>query len=430
MTNEKRKLKEEQILKGRYKILGFVGGGGQAEVYLAEDDENDGRKVIVKVLVYQFYSKTAREEELSLFTQEAKIFEKINHPQVPEFYDFFEEKGENFIAEEYIEGKSLDNIIHSMPEPFSSHTILDFLSRMLDLLHLLHGQNPPILVRDIKPANIIIDKSGTPYLIDFTIAREHKPGKKDTIRMGSPGYAPPEQYRGETDPRSDIYSLGATAYQMLTHFDPASRPFALPAIEEQNPKADRGLGRIIKKAVSIDPEDRYPDALSMKAEVDKAREEMNRRKAKPVPAGSHKLAVFAAIALLVSFLLYGAAYLLNRYNEKKQAAATNAVHCFTNLTRIASALEQYAGERQGNYPGSLQELVPEYLDAIPVCPEAGIDTYSPSYRVFERTVETNGTGEKAYKKEKAFIIYCRGYYHKSAGFEKDQPRLEKGKTPE
>lgn len=418
------------MVRNKYKVLQRIGGGGQSCVYLAES-LNHSIKVVVKVLMFQSYSQKAREEELILFSREAQIFEKIRHPLLPELFDFFEEDGRHYIVEEYIEGKSLEKIIHSSLDPMGSEYVLRFLKETLELLEMLHNQEPAIIVRDIKPGNIIIDSKGNPHIIDFTIAREHIPGKGDTVRMGSPGYAPPEQYKGSTDQRSDIYSLGATAYQMITRFDPSRKPFALPGILEINKKADKDLAVLIEKATSMDPEERYQSASEMKIEVEqilKTYDGDGNKARKPLLEFRRLFPVVLSLALIFGILFF----LLQKwesYSQEKQAAIRNAGLCYRNLARISLALENYARDHNGEYPESLNRLVPDYIRKIPVCPEAGVDTYSATYKQ-SVVKETKPGGEDSDPPvtagSKGYILFCRGHNHKNAGMEPDRPRYEKG----
>ena len=423
-------LKPGDIISKKYKVLQRIGGGGQSCVYLAES-LNHSIKVVVKVLMFQSYSQKAREEELTLFSREAQIFEKIRHPLLPELFDFFEEDGRHFIVEEYIEGKSLEKIIHSSLDPMGSEFVLRFLKETLELLDMLHNQNPPIIVRDIKPGNIIIDSMGNPHVIDFTIAREHIPGKGDTVRMGSPGYAPPEQYKGSTDQRSDIYSLGATAYQMITRFDPSRKPFALPGILEINKRVDKDLAALIEKATSMDPEERFQSASEMKEEVErilKTYDGDGNKSKKPVLEFRRLFPVVLSLVLIFG-ILFSILQVWERYSQEKQASIRNAGLCYRNLARISLALDSYAKDHNGEYPESLKLLVPHYIRKIPVCPEAGVDTYSGTYRQ-SLVKETKPGGEESdppiIAGSKGYILFCRGHHHRNAGMEPDHPRYEKG----
>ncbi|MCE1245886.1 MAG: serine/threonine protein kinase [Firmicutes bacterium] len=437
------KHKPGDLLNNRYVIISRVGGGGQSVVFLAEDKENNNNKVIIKTLVFQSFSRKHREEELRLFSREAEILEKIKHPLLPELYDFFEENGTHSIAEQYIEGKSLEKCLHSTESPFDSKQVLEFLRDMLSLLEVFHNQTPPVIIRDIKPGNIIIDPENKPHIVDFSISREHKPGKGDTIRMGSPGYAPPEQYKGMTDPRSDIYALGATAYQMITRFDPAQKPFSLPDIKDLNPDASNGLAEIIRKAIAMDPENRYQTVVEMKNDVEKLltpeksaskiksagkKAEGAKAGAKAEKTGQVSAKTFLKVAVCVGLMLLGWTVfrLIERNREAKKMQMQAVLTCTSNLFEISIALENYAKNNNGEYPSNLRELVPSYLTQMPACPAAEKDTYSESYELKDAEKQSDEEKNRS-KSGKTYKIYCRGHYHQQAGIDQDRPMLEKGK---
>src|SRR5205807_6621447 len=129
-------------------------------------------------------------------------------------------------------------------------------------LHYLHTQQPAIIFRDLKPANIMQTTDGHLYLIDFGIARHFKPGQtKDTAAYGSMGYAAPEQYgRAQTTPRSDIYSLGAVLYQLLSGHDPSATPFRFPPLQSKVPTIPSGLATLITQMLELD-EDKRPASM-------------------------------------------------------------------------------------------------------------------------------------------------------------------------
>ena len=146
MKRDREPHNQGDVIKNRYRILKRIGGGGQAYVYLAEDTETN-RKAVVKVLRFQSFSKRHRDQELKLFSREAEIFGKFSHSLLPVLYDFISENGRHYIIEEYIEGKSLEAILRSNTHAMKSGEVLSFLSQMLDLLKLLHSQDPPIIVK-------------------------------------------------------------------------------------------------------------------------------------------------------------------------------------------------------------------------------------------------------------------------------------------
>src|SRR6266704_2200175 len=156
------------------------------------------------------------------FKREALLLAGLTHPNLPSIYDHFSEAGRWYLVMDFIEGETLEERLNKEPEGRLSVEEAQRIGiQLCTVLGYLHGRQPPIIFRDLKPANIMMTPDGHLYLIDFGIARHFKPGQaKDTIAFGSPGYAAPEQYgKAQTTARSDIYSLGANLHQLLTGID-------------------------------------------------------------------------------------------------------------------------------------------------------------------------------------------------------------------
>lgn len=164
---------------------------------------------------------------------------------------------------EYIKGISLEDIIKGSTGPFEEQKALHLGIQICEILCYLHNLSPePVIYRDLKPSNIIISEGDTVRLIDFGVARRYDPSKdRDTVRLGTPGYAAPEQCRknGQSVPQSDIYALGVVLHQLLTLYDPSVTPFKLPAVRKLNQKVSEELEYLIHKAINFDRRDRYID---------------------------------------------------------------------------------------------------------------------------------------------------------------------------
>jgi serine/threonine protein kinase len=217
-----------KLLAGRYELLEVVGQGGYGKVYRARDSRLAGRIVAIKeVRTDTFATKEEQRIAVSGFEQEMQLLVTLNHPNLPTIFDYWSESGASYLAMSFIDGENLQEVLEH-------GTLPDFYPlayTLCDVLAYLHRQSPPIIFRDLKPSNVMLDSSGRLYLIDFGIARFFKAGqKKDTTAIGSPGFAAPEQYgKAQTSPRSDIYSLGATLYFLATGDDPADHPFEFKA---------------------------------------------------------------------------------------------------------------------------------------------------------------------------------------------------------
>jgi len=176
-----------------------------------------------------------------------------------------------YIAMEYIEGRNLEDLVLGLQEPFHEKKVIYIGTQLCEILFYLHTLTPePVIFRDLKPGNLLITEDNTVKIIDFGVARNYDPGKDcDTVRLGTPGYAAPEQCRvkGQSTPRSDIYALGVVLHQLLTLNDPTVTPFKLPPIRKLNQNVSEQLEWIISKATNLDPRDRYLDAGLFREEM-------------------------------------------------------------------------------------------------------------------------------------------------------------------
>ncbi|MBV9615138.1 MAG: serine/threonine protein kinase, partial [Ktedonobacteraceae bacterium] len=216
------------LYNGRYKIIELQGQGGMGAVYKAQD-LHEQRVVAVKEMSQNGLSGQDLQNAILAFTREAELLANLNHHSLPCIYEQFEENGRRYLVMEFIQGITLEQYWENwrrQGKQMPIAHILDIGIQLCEVLDYLHMQQSPILFRDLKPDNCMLTLQGQVYLIDFGIARLLKPGQlKDTVALGSPGYAAPEQYRQATSPRSDIYSLGAMLHQLLTGNDPAQTPF-------------------------------------------------------------------------------------------------------------------------------------------------------------------------------------------------------------
>jgi serine/threonine protein kinase len=197
-------------------------------------------------------------QAIQRFKEEAKILWALNHPNLPTFYGFFSENQRYFLVMEYIDGYTLEGLLEQNRGPFSERRVLGWARQLCDVLEYLHSQNPPIIFRDMKPGNAMLTRDGQVKLIDFGIARLfHSTGSHDTQLLGTPGFAPPEQYgTAQTDERSDIYSLAMTLYQLLTDKLPETG-FGLRDVREDNPRISLSVARALEKAAAMEADDRY-----------------------------------------------------------------------------------------------------------------------------------------------------------------------------
>jgi serine/threonine protein kinase len=267
-NNQTGRLSPQSSLQQRYIIAGQAGRGGMGAVYVATDTRVAHRRVAIKEMSQANLSEEDLPEATARFQQEAMMLGSLSHPNLPRIYDAFSENGRSYLVMDYIEGKTLFQILkeaHGQPLPVGQ--VLLYARQLCDVLSYLHQHNPPIIFRDIKPTNIMITENGHVYLIDFGIARFFKEGQQqDTILLGSPGYAPPEQHgTAQTSPRSDIYGLGATLHYCLTGRDPyyATDRFSFPSVRSYNPQIPQELDQLLQRMLAQDERARPASALEV-----------------------------------------------------------------------------------------------------------------------------------------------------------------------
>jgi serine/threonine protein kinase len=264
-TSLGKSLKQLALLQDRYEIIGPLGQGGMSDIYLAKDIWQQGRHIVVKKLDTDLLLQSEREEAISLFRKEVEILTGLNHVNLPVILDHFSLGHREYIVMEYVGGRNLAQILDDNPEPLPEKQVIAWAKQLCEVLSYLHSQEPPIIHRNVKPSNIMLSNDNTIKLMDFGIARTFKPGKKrDTVILGTPGYSPPEQYgRGQTDPRSDIYSLGITIYVLLTKYDPEKSEFNLPSLRSLNPTVSPQTEASIHTAIQYRPQARFQSVAEM-----------------------------------------------------------------------------------------------------------------------------------------------------------------------
>ncbi|HPZ06536.1 MAG TPA: pectinesterase family protein [Candidatus Eremiobacteraeota bacterium] len=254
------------IIGSRYEIQKKIGSGGMAAIYKAYDIRLGNRIVAVKEMSVSDITKEKEKQSIfEAFKREAEILAKLNHPNLPGVSDYFSDMNKQYLVMDFIDGMTLAELLEKTEGFLEEDRVINWGIQLCNVLNYLHSQTPPIIFRDLKPGNIMLDENDKIKLIDFGIARLFKKGKtSDTICMGTPGYAPPEQYgKGQTDARSDIYSLGATLHHLLTLHDPGDIPFKFDPIREINPSVSKAMENIIIRAVEMDIDKRWPTVSEM-----------------------------------------------------------------------------------------------------------------------------------------------------------------------
>jgi eukaryotic-like serine/threonine-protein kinase len=256
------------ILEHRYEIQRVIGQGGMSTVYAARDlrFSHVERLCAIKEMIDRARDNQTRILRLANFEREASLLATLSHPAIPKIYDYFSENGPIYLVLEFVDGQDLEHYISQAVEPVPETILIDWASQILDVLSYLHEHQPePIVFRDMKPSNIMLRSDGSISLIDFGIARTFQPLQRGTM-IGTEGYAPPEQYRGISEPRGDVYAMGATLHHLATKSDPRTEPpftFAQRLPRELNPSLSEEFERTILRAVAYSAADRFPSAAAM-----------------------------------------------------------------------------------------------------------------------------------------------------------------------
>ncbi|MBK8811238.1 MAG: protein kinase [Acidobacteria bacterium] len=271
-------LDEGTLLNNRYEIVRKIGGGGMGAVYLANDRNLGGVLRAVKEMVQSYIESEQQEKAVADFQREAMILTNLEHPAIPTIYDYFfdETEGRFYLVMKYISGGDLAARLRANPEGrLDEKTVTEWAIQVADVLGYLHRQDPVIVYRDLKPANIMIDgNTGRLMLIDFGIARSINKEEKGVTAVGTMGYAPPELFSGNVEPRSDIYSLGSTMFHLLTGADPQSNPLLIfdfqknPRPRQINPQLSDQIEQILMRSVEYSADLRFTSAFELKRSLE------------------------------------------------------------------------------------------------------------------------------------------------------------------
>ncbi len=269
-THTTDELPEQTLLANRYQLVSRIGQGGMGAVYKASDTSFNDRPVAIKEMSSVGLSPTSLKEAEDAFTHEAHLLAGLLHPNLPRIYDHFTENDRSYLVMDFIEGQTMEEYLEGSgrgPQPLQK--VLSWAEQLCDVLSYLHTQQPPVIFRDLKPSNVMLSKNGHIYLIDFGIARIFKPGKQhDTVALGSPGYAAPEQYgKAQSSQRSDIYSLGSLLHYLLTGVDPSDQPFFFQPASRLNPAVSPQLETLLMRMLEMDSQKRPESAQEVLEEL-------------------------------------------------------------------------------------------------------------------------------------------------------------------
>lgn len=249
-----------------YVVLNLIGRGGMGAVYRVRRLSDNTVWALKEMRPQGDLSAEEQAENRKLFLQEAELLRSLSFPNLPVVADLFEYEGRPTLVMEFVPGQTLEARLHEANAPLLEQQVVAYGIQLCRVLQYLHTRQPPIVYRDLKPSNIMLTPEGVLKLIDFGVARTHKPGKtKDTVAMGSAGYAPPEQYgKGQTDARSDVYALGATLLHLLTNLPPVPLQTPQPgSISRLNPSVDARTEQVIIRAMDLNRERRFASMAEM-----------------------------------------------------------------------------------------------------------------------------------------------------------------------
>lgn len=292
------------IIQGKYEILKLIGKGGMSKVYLAMD-QNLNKQWAVKEIEKRKYDKN-NEILIQSAIAEANMMKKLDHPSLPRIVDILNREDVIYVVMDYIEGEPLSKILSNRgAQP--QELVIQWAKELCRVLDYLHTQNPPIIYRDMKPANIMLQPNGNIKLIDFGIAREYKEDSlEDTVSLGTKGYAAPEQFggSGQTDARTDVYCLGVTLYHLLTGHNPCEPPYDLYPIRYWNPQLSGGLESIIQKCTQLNPGERYQSCAELLYALERYNElDENYRRRQKKKLNKFVFCVAAALVCMVLGIL-------------------------------------------------------------------------------------------------------------------------------
>lgn len=325
------------LLDGKYKILSEIGRGGMSVVYLAINERANKTWAVKEVRRDSLNdSETAR---LGL-TAETEMLKKLRHPNLPGIADVIVGDDSFLIVMDYIEGKSLQDLLDT-EGPQEPERVIGWARQLCDVLGYLHSRNPPIIYRDMKPANIMLRPDGSVILIDFGTAREYKDtGSEDTVWLGTRGYAAPEQFggHGQTDCRTDIYNLGATMYHLVTGYSPAETDYNIYPVGRFVPQLQgSGLEKVIAACCRPAPSERFQSAGQLMFALEHVHEEDN----EAIRIRNRKWRAFVSLSALAAAALLAAFGCRILYSRSLGSIYGSMVADAGNGTTLAEQISGY-----------------------------------------------------------------------------------------
>jgi serine/threonine-protein kinase len=332
------------VLDGKYKILNKIGQGGMSVVYLAMNERANKQWAIKEIRKDGVDGYEVVRQGL---IAETEMLKRLRHANLPSIIDVIEVDDSFLVVMDYIEGNPLSRALKNYGAQ-SQDDVVKWAKQLCGVFGYLHSRNPPIIYRDMKPANVMLQPDGNVMLIDFGTAREFKMGRADdTIALGTQGYAAPEQYgQHQTDARTDIYNLGATMYHLVTGHNPSEPPYVMYPIRRWNPSLSSGLEAIITKCTQRDPNHRYQSAAELLYDLEHYRElDIEYRKAQRSKTRTFLISAsltLLSIAGMVGFAIAENVQRDNSYNaltSRAQSASGEGVDAVADYYDNAARLD-------------------------------------------------------------------------------------------
>lgn len=333
------------VIDGKYQVLKEIGRGGMSVVYLAMDTHLNKQWAVKEIRK----KGSGKNDEIIVnsLLGEANMMKRLDHPALPRIVDIIDNGVTLYVVMDYIEGESLDKILKeygAQPE----EKVINWAMQIADALSYLHAQRPPIIYRDMKPANVMLKPEGNIKIIDFGIAREYKEQNlADTTVLGTKGYAPPEQYSGQTDPRSDIFALGMTMHHLLTGIDPRNgEPYA--PVRQWNPELSEGIEIIIDRCVQPAAENRYQSCADLLYDLEhpelitKGFKKKQKRRLGLFLAA----AILSVVTLISGFACNFAATQVNNSNYNNLISTSSATSLNDKIAKYEQAIGIYPYDTQ------------------------------------------------------------------------------------
>lgn len=382
-------------IDGKYKILNKVGSGGSGNVYLAMNEAANKPWAIKEVKKEDKDAETQTIFKNSLMV-EVDLMKKLHHKYLPSIVDVITLEDSFLIVMDFVDGKSLDSYLQDGFCP--QDKVIEWAKQLCDVLGYLHSREPAIIYRDLKPSNIMLKDNGQITLIDFGAAREFKQSNKnkDTVCLGTPGYAAPEQWggNGQTDARTDIYCLGATLYHLLTGIEP--KPAEMRPIRQINPSLSSGLEDIILKCTQLKPEDRYQSCEEVYYALEhyEELEHSFREKIKQKVTMTGVLAITMVLLGVVAFIFGSLENTMRASNYDAYLAAAEGYSSTEYEKKIKSFQNaiNLNPENEKAYISMLQYLISDT--------EYSIEDDMEISKVLYNTSNNNTTNESEFKKNK------------------------------